>query len=122
MTSPQVRAVIMAGGSGTRLWPMSRTSKPKQFQVMYGDSTLLQETARRLEPLVGHDELYIIANQSHEASVTEQLEWLPKENFVGEPVGKNTATKALAAHQLHVLLSAGNPEATQAAPVWRSVG
>jgi len=70
---------------------MSRTSKPKQFQVMYGDSTLLQETARRLDPLVAHDDLYIIANRSHEANVMEQLDWLPKGNFVGEPIGKNTA-------------------------------
>ncbi len=84
-------AAIIAGGSGTRLWPLSLSSKPKQFQVLYGENTLLQETARRLEPLVGHDELYVIANQSHEPIVRQQLDWLPNENYVGEPVGKNTA-------------------------------
>ena len=52
---------------------------------------MLQETARRLEPLVGRDELYVIAGQSHEAVVKEQLSWLGDGQFVGEPVGKNTA-------------------------------
>lgn len=84
-------AAIIAGGSGTRLWPKSRQDKPKQFQSLYSDSTMLQDTVTRLEPLVPRENIYIIANQSHEMIVNEQLPWLPEGNFVGEPVGKDTA-------------------------------
>ena len=84
-------AAIIAGGSGTRLWPRSRQNKPKQFQSLYSGETLLQETVRRLEPLVERENIYVIANQSHEEIVREQLGWLPAENYVGEPMGKDTA-------------------------------
>ncbi len=84
-------AAIIAGGSGTRLWPKSRQDKPKQFQPLYSDSTMLQDTVARLEPLIARENIYVIANQSHEMIVNEQLPWLPDGNFVGEPVGKDTA-------------------------------
>ncbi|MCX6343850.1 MAG: mannose-1-phosphate guanylyltransferase [Armatimonadetes bacterium] len=84
-------AAIIAGGSGTRLWPSSRREKPKQFHNLYGEHTLLQESVRRLEPLIKQEDIYIIANRAHESIVREQLPWLGKENFIGEPVGKNTA-------------------------------
>lgn len=84
-------AAIIAGGSGTRLWPRSRKDKPKQFQGLYSESTLLQETVARLEPLVKREHIYVIANRDHESTVREQLDWLPAENYVGEPVGKDTA-------------------------------
>lgn len=84
-------AVIMAGGSGTRLWPRSRQDRPKQFQALYSDKTLLQETVRRLEPLIPQDDIYVIANRSHEAIVKEQLPWLRPENWIGEPIAKDTA-------------------------------
>jgi len=69
-------AAIIAGGSGTRLWPKSRQDKPKQFQSLYSENTMLQDT---------------IANASHEKVIKEQLPWLNPDNFVGEPVGKDTA-------------------------------
>lgn len=84
-------AAIIAGGSGTRLWPRSRQDKPKQFQSLYSENTLLQETVRRLEPLIPRQNMYVIANRSHEPIVREQIPWLPPENYVGEPVGKDTA-------------------------------
>jgi len=84
-------AGIIAGGSGTRLWPSSRKDKPKQFHSLYGENTLLQESVRRLEPLIEREDIYIIANKSHEKIVREQLPWLGENNFIGEPVGKNTA-------------------------------
>ena len=84
-------AAIIAGGSGTRLWPRSRQNKPKQFQSLYSETTLLQETVKRLEPLVERENIYIIAGQSHEEIVREQLDWLPADNYVGEPMGKDTA-------------------------------
>lgn len=84
-------AAIIAGGSGTRLWPKSRQDKPKQFQNLYSEDTLLQDTVRRLEPLIPRENIFIIANQSHESVIKEQLPWLPEGNFVGEPMGKDTA-------------------------------
>ena len=84
-------AAIMAGGSGTRLWPKSRREKPKQFQNLYSEKSLLQETVRRLEPLIKQDDIFIIANKNHEPTVREQLSWLPEGNYVGEPIGKDTA-------------------------------
>lgn len=84
-------AAIIAGGSGTRLWPRSRQDKPKQFQSLYTDKSLLQETVRRLEPLISHDDTYVIANRSHEKIVREQLPWMESGQYVGEPFGKDTA-------------------------------
>lgn len=82
---------IIAGGSGTRLWPKSRKDKPKQFQSLYTDNTLLQDTVTRLEPLIPRENIFIIANKSHESIIKEQLPWLSPDNFVGEPIGKDTA-------------------------------
>jgi mannose-1-phosphate guanylyltransferase len=84
-------AAIIAGGSGTRLWPLSRTDKPKQFQGLYSEKTLLQETVRRLDPLIGQDQVYVIAGKSHERIVKEQFDWLPSKRYVGEPFGRDTA-------------------------------
>jgi len=84
-------AAIIAGGSGTRLWPKSRQDKPKQFQNLYSDSTMLQDTVQRLEPLIPRENIFVIANRSHESVIKEQLPWLADGNFVGEPMGKDTA-------------------------------
>lgn len=84
-------AAIIAGGSGTRLWPKSRQNRPKQFQSLYSDNTMLQDAISRLEPLIPRENIFIIANQSHESIIMEQLPWLKPGNFVGEPVGKDTA-------------------------------
>lgn len=101
-------AAIIAGGSGTRLWPRSRQDRPKQFQSLYSDRTLLQETVARLEPIVRREDVYVIANRSHEAVVREQLEWLPPSNYVGEPVGKDTAP---AVGVIAALISHRDPDA-----------
>lgn len=84
-------AAIIAGGSGTRLWPQSRQDKPKQFHKLYGETTLLQQTVARLEPIVERDNFYVIANEAHKFAVASQMPWLPEHNFVGEPLAKNTA-------------------------------
>lgn len=84
-------AAIIAGGSGTRLWPRSRVDKPKQFHILQGDKTLLQQTVNRLESLIPQEKIFVIANKSHKDPVQSQLEWLTDRNFVGEPVAKNTA-------------------------------
>lgn len=84
-------AIIMAGGSGTRLWPQSRKEKPKQFQPIYSENTLLQETAKRITPPVKNEKIYVVANASHFETVKQQLPQMPVENYIGEPIGRNTA-------------------------------
>lgn len=86
-----MHAVIMAGGSGTRLWPRSRKNCPKQFHSLTSDRSLLQETVTRLEPLVDAQHTYVIANKTHMRSIKEQLGNLPDCNIISEPTAKNTA-------------------------------
>ena len=91
-------AVIMAGGSGTRLWPLSRANHPKQFLSLYGDDTMLQSTVKRLEGLNVESSI-TICNEEHRFFVAEQLREIDKlGSIILEPAGKNTApTIALAA-------------------------
>jgi len=82
-------AVIMAGGSGTRFWPMSRESRPKQFLELTGtEESLIQATAKRLEPLVGSDGVLVVTAAHQAALVREQL---PRAAILAEPVARNTA-------------------------------
>jgi mannose-1-phosphate guanylyltransferase len=91
-------AVIMAGGGGTRLWPLSRAAQPKPFLSFLGDQTLLQATVARLSPLIEPRDVFVVTDQRYEALVREQLPAMPPENLVLEPMGRNTAAAvALAA-------------------------
>ncbi|MBG6244347.1 mannose-1-phosphate guanylyltransferase/mannose-6-phosphate isomerase [Candidatus Symbiopectobacterium sp. 'North America'] len=93
--------VVMAGGAGSRLWPLSRTLYPKQFLSLNTKMTMLQETLRRLEKIEHHDPL-IICNESHRFIVSEQLRNVgyTHSGILLEPEGKNTAPAvALAAIQ-----------------------
>jgi len=93
--------VIMAGGSGTRLWPLSREAYPKQFLSLEGESSMLQQTVNRLQGLTSSYPL-IVTNESHRFLVAEQLRQINalKGNILLEPVGRNTAPAiALAALQ-----------------------
>lgn len=91
-------AVILAGGGGTRLWPLSRPECPKPFLRLLGDETLIQRTVARLAPLVSAKDVYVIAERRHLALVAEQLPAVPAANLLGEPIGRNTAAAvALAA-------------------------
>lgn len=86
-----VYAVILAGGGGTRLWPLSRPERPKPFLPLLGETTLLQRTAARLEPLVAPEDVYVVTDRRYAALVAEQLPAMPAANLLGEPVGRNTA-------------------------------
>ncbi len=102
MTSPHpITPVIMCGGSGTRLWPVSRASMPKQFQRFFGDRTLLQDTAVRVTGAAFAPALFV-AHESHRFTVGDQIEalGLPRGPIVLEPVGRNTAPVALLASLL----------------------
>ena len=86
-----IKAVVMAGGSGTRLWPLSRASHPKQFLALDGDDTMLQATFKRLDGL-GIQSSVTICNEEHRFFVAEQLREIHKLGaIILEPVGRNTA-------------------------------
>ncbi|EOU9877659.1 mannose-1-phosphate guanylyltransferase/mannose-6-phosphate isomerase [Escherichia coli] len=84
--------VIMAGGTGSRLWPMSRELHPKQFLRLYGQRSMLQETVLRLDDVDAREPV-VICNQEHRFLVAEQLRQINKlsHNILLEPVGRNTA-------------------------------
>ncbi|HVQ22478.1 MAG TPA: mannose-1-phosphate guanylyltransferase, partial [Candidatus Saccharimonadia bacterium] len=81
-------AVILAGGGGTRLWPLSTPDRPKPFLPLLGDRSLLQLTADRLAGLVDADAVFIVADRRHGDLVRAQL---PTATVVEEPMGRNTA-------------------------------
>jgi mannose-1-phosphate guanylyltransferase len=83
--------VVMAGGSGTRFWPLSRKAKPKQFLALAGDVPLLAATVSRLPPLAPVERTYVVCGPIHARSVRRILPRLPEENLVVEPCARNTA-------------------------------
>lgn len=101
--------VIMAGGSGSRLWPLSRTLYPKQFLSLTSSSTMLQETVNRLDG-IEHEAPFFICNEEHRFIVAEQLRQkeLAHSGIVLEPVGRNTAP-AIALAALHALGKSEDP-------------
>src|SRR5947209_11718047 len=86
-----IYALILAGGSGERFWPLSRRARPKQLLQLISDKTLLEETVARLEGLVPRERVLILTNAEQEAAVREVLADLPKENIVAEPAKRDTA-------------------------------
>jgi mannose-1-phosphate guanylyltransferase/mannose-6-phosphate isomerase len=86
-----LQALILAGGSGTRFWPLSRTSRPKQLLALESERSLLQETVDRLRPLVGPESVWISTTRALAADVRRQLPEVPAEQVLAEPVGRNTA-------------------------------
>lgn len=84
-------AVIMAGGSGTRFWPKSRCNYPKQFLSIGSDKSLIEETVERLEKIVERENILVIINKDHLELARKKLPAIPKNNFIAEPMGKNTA-------------------------------
>src|SRR5690242_12811435 len=89
--APRMYASILAGGSGTRLWPLSTTDTPKQFLRLPGPDTMLQATVARIAPLTSLDQLYIVTAGAYRDAVAAQLPDLPTGNIVAEPAGRGTA-------------------------------
>lgn len=84
-------AVIMAGGSGTRLWPMSRKSKPKQLHNLVSEKTLIQETFDRISRALPEENIFISTTPKYVEEIKKQLPNLGEDNFIIEPAARNTA-------------------------------
>src|SRR5213079_1946566 len=84
-------ALILAGGSGERFWPLSRRARPKQLLRLVSEQTLLEQAVARLDGLIPPERLLILTNVDQEAAVRELLPQLPKENIVAEPAKRDTA-------------------------------
>lgn len=98
----------MAGGVGTRFWPMSRKERPKQFLKLFSQNTLIQQTTKRLEGLIEPENVMVITNNDYIHFVREQLSGINEAYIIGEPVAKNTAPCIASAA---ALLMADDPEA-----------
>lgn len=105
--APVRYAVIMAGGAGTRFWPLSRAARPKQFLHLAGRGTMLQETARRLRGVVPRARVLVVAPPAHVRLVRGQLPWLAPGNLIVEPAPRGTAA-CLALVAAHLARRAAN--------------
>ena len=83
--------VIMAGGAGTRFWPLSTEETPKQFLDLFGDRTLLQTSFDRISNLVPPERILVLTNAAFVSTVKEQLPEIPRPNIIGEPIRRDTA-------------------------------
>jgi len=86
-----VYAVILAGGAGTRLWPLARADRPKQFLTLFGGQSLFQRTAARAAALAGWNRTIVVAGRRHAALVREQAPRVAPERIILEGEGRNTA-------------------------------
>jgi mannose-1-phosphate guanylyltransferase len=89
-TPEQLWAVIPAGGAGTRLWPVSRAARPKFLLPLHGETSLLQQTAARLAPIVPPRRTLVVCGPGHAAAVARQLPSLPDQNILVEPAPKGS--------------------------------
>ena len=106
--SIEFRPVILAGGSGTRFWPRSRRAHAKQVLALDGERSMIQQTVERLKPLATEEHIWVITNEYLAEEIAEQLEGVPAEQIVQEPVARNTAPACgLAA----LLIERENPDA-----------
>lgn len=105
-------ALILAGGSGTRFWPLSRNTRPKQLLNLFDEETLIEKSVRRLSGLIPPERILVLTNEAQKEGVRAVLPELPEENIVAEPARRDTAPAiALAAGWI----AARDPEATMIA-------
>lgn len=104
-------ACIMAGGSGERFWPMSRAKTPKQLTKLFGDTTLLEETVRRLDGVVPRENIFVLTNEVQLTAARAALPMLAPEQIVAEPAKRDTAPAAALAV---ALVRARDPQGSMA--------
>jgi len=102
-------AVILAGGGGTRLWPMSRAAFPKQMLPLVEDNSMFRVSVERLTPLFTPDQIYVVTGPKFAEAMLTEAPDIPAENFLVEPYGKNTAPAAALAAEV---IYKRDPEAT----------
>jgi mannose-1-phosphate guanylyltransferase len=90
-TPENTYALILAGGSGTRFWPLSRNARPKQLLDLFGTGTLLEQAIQRLQGLVPLENILILTNQLQVEAVRQNASMLPPENIFAEPAKRDTA-------------------------------
>src|ERR1700704_6753952 len=101
MPNQHYHGLILAGGRGTRFWPLSRRNRAKQVLSVVGESTLIEATVERLSPLIPPERLWVLTNSHLRAEIVRQLPQIPKRQILAEPEQRNTAPAiALAAHIL----------------------
>jgi len=94
-------AVIMAGGSGTRFWPLSRCKRPKQLLTLFGRHSLLEQTVARIQPAIPSGRVYVFTSEAILRRVRQLLPRIPSGQIVGEPAARNTApTLGVAAFEI----------------------
>ena len=86
-----MNVVILAGGRGTRFWPLSRRHRPKQLLALLGGQTMLERTLERGAALVGEESVYVVADRGLDWPIHEAIPGLPEERCIWEPRGRNTA-------------------------------
>jgi len=97
-----IHAVIMAGGIGSRFWPRSRRSHPKQFLSIVEQATLIQATVARLSGVIDSQNIHVVTNERYVDTTRAQLPAIPAENVLAEPISRNTAPCiAYAAFHIH---------------------
>jgi mannose-1-phosphate guanylyltransferase/mannose-6-phosphate isomerase len=110
-----MKILILAGGSGTRLWPLSRRNHPKQFLKLMGERSLLQATADRFDRVAGPQDFIVVTSKAYEFDVRSDLPWI--EHVILEPVGRNTAPAiAVAAQYAAEKLGASDDEVIFVSP------
>jgi mannose-1-phosphate guanylyltransferase len=104
-------AMIMAGGGGTRLWPMSRSATPKQLLPLVEDRSMFHVSVERLAPLFTPEQIYVVTGENYVAALRAETPEIPAENFIVEPNAKNNGPAALLGL---TVIQKRDPEATVA--------
>jgi len=91
MSDQHFYAVILAGGRGERFWPLSTAKRPKQLLSLVGEKALLAQAVDRLEGLIPHERVLVVTNQDLVEATRQSAPYLPPDNIVGEPIGRDTA-------------------------------
>lgn len=104
-----MKAIVFAGGAGTRLWPLSRKKSPKQFEKIVGDKSTLQLAVDRLLPEFSPEDIYISTNVNYRSTVEKQLPDIPKKNFIFEPEKKDVGPALALASGIFARLAPDEP-------------